>query len=104
VLPGTYYSPFVTAGTAYGAGYTTNFATSSTTPYVDAAGTTLITTPITAACSSCHDSQSALAHMKGNGGAFYEARTTALAKVEQCMICHGSGKTADIKTVHMTFK
>ena len=28
---------------------------------------------------------------------------TALAKVEQCLICHGTGKTADIKAVHMNF-
>ena len=48
--------------------------------------------------------------MKVNGGRFYEARTTqfqagldlpsAGAKTEQCLICHGSGKLADIKAVH----
>jgi hypothetical protein len=42
--------------------------------------------------------------MQGNGGAVYEQRSTALAKVEQCLICHGTGKTADIKAVHMNFE
>ncbi|WP_243287146.1 OmcA/MtrC family decaheme c-type cytochrome [Geothrix terrae] len=104
VLPGTYYSPFVTAGTAYGSGFATNFATGSATPYTDAAPTTLVSSPITAACSSCHDSTAEIAHFRGNGGAFYEPRATALLKVEQCMVCHGPGRTADIKAVHMTFK
>jgi OmcA/MtrC family decaheme c-type cytochrome len=88
-------------GTAYGAGFGYNAGTQVITPAV---GTTLVASPITSACSACHDSKVAIAHMTGNGGAFYEARTTALAKVEQCMICHGNGKTADIRAVHMTWK
>jgi hypothetical protein len=35
-----------------------------------------------------------------NGGAFYEARSTALPKVEQCFVCHASGRVAGITEVH----
>ncbi len=103
-MPATYYSPFVTANTAYGSAYTTNFAVTNTgAAYTDAASTTLVNSPITSACSGCHDSKIAIAHMQGNGGAFYEPRSSALSKVEQCMVCHGTGKTADIKAMHMNF-
>ncbi|WP_243322852.1 OmcA/MtrC family decaheme c-type cytochrome [Geothrix sp. SG200] len=105
VLPGTYYSPFVTAATTYGSGYAFNVNAGNTgANYTNAASTTLVSSPITAACSSCHDSAAEIAHFRGNGGAFYEPRATALLKVEQCMVCHGPGRTADIKAVHMTFK
>ena len=97
---GNYYSPFVSWG-SYGTYFSFNAATGVTTP---AASTTLINSPITSACSACHDSAAAIAHFKGNGGAFYEPRATGLLKVEQCMVCHGSGRTADIKAVHMNFK
>lgn len=86
--------------TGYGSGYGYNLTTATAT---QAAGTTLVNSPITSACSSCHDSKIAIAHMQGNGGAFYEPRSSALAKVEQCLICHGAGKTADIKAMHMNF-
>ena len=39
-------------------------------------------------------------HMTVNGGSFYEARSTATPKVEQCFICHASGRTAGITEVH----
>ncbi len=103
-IPGTYWSPFVTAGAAYGNGYTTNFATTSTTPYVDAAATTLVSSPIASACASCHDTPTAIAHIKGNAGHFYDSRTVAgsmVANPEACLVCHGTGKVADIKSVHM---
>jgi OmcA/MtrC family decaheme c-type cytochrome len=92
-------------GGNYGAGFTTNFATSNlAAPYVDAAATTLVSSPIVAACSNCHDTSAAISHFKQNGGAFYEPRATALAKVESCLVCHGSGAIADIKAIHMSFK
>jgi len=61
-----------------------------------------VVTPATAACSSCHDSQVATAHMESNGGSF---STTQQAidegdVVEQCELCHGSGKTSDVSNVH----
>lgn len=92
-------SPYVTADnvTDYGSGFSFNPATGAT---VQAAGTTLVNSPITTACFACHDSTQAMAHMRTNGGSIYATRTTALATVEQCMICHASGKVADIKTMH----
>ncbi|HEY3270195.1 MAG TPA: OmcA/MtrC family decaheme c-type cytochrome [Geothrix sp.] len=97
-------SPYVVADNVqnYGTGPSYSAATGVLTQ--DVAGTNLVSSPITAACASCHDSKIAIAHFKGNGGSFYDTRATALLKVEQCLICHGSGKTADIKAVHMTFK
>jgi OmcA/MtrC family decaheme c-type cytochrome len=100
----TYYtvSPYVVADNVrdYGVGFSYNAATNVTT---QAAGTTLVLSPITGACSSCHDSTIAINHMKANGGQFYAARSTVLslgASQEQCMICHGPGRIAAIGVVH----
>ena len=99
----SYYtvSPYVTADgvTSYGSGFSFNAGTGVTT---EAAGTTLVLSPITGACSSCHDSTIALSHMKANGGVFYGARSTVLANpgAEQCLICHGPGRSAAIGEVH----
>ncbi len=98
----TYYtvSPYVVADglTDYGAGFAYNAATNVTTP---AAGTTLVVSPITGACSACHDSTAAIDHMKANGGKFYVSRATAVgAAPEQCLLCHGPGKVAAIGLVH----
>jgi OmcA/MtrC family decaheme c-type cytochrome len=98
----TVVSPFVTPGVNYGAAFKyTASATGGT--IAPAANTTLVNSPIASACFGCHDSATDIAHFQGNGGAIYEARTTALAKVEQCLICHGTGKIADIKAMHMNF-
>ena len=61
-----------------------------------------VTTPATAACASCHDDKVAKAHMTSNGGSF---DTTQQAiddgeVVEQCTICHGSGKDYDVANYH----
>ena len=69
----------------------------------DATETTAIVTPITAACSACHDSSPEIDHMQAMGGRFYDTRKNALAAgagKEQCMICHGPGTIAAIATVH----
>ena len=77
--------------------------------------TTLVTSPITAACSACHDSTAAKAHFRGNGGSLAVPRstvTTAVAGVttvpiaqnEQCLLCHGDGKVADIRAMHMNWQ
>ena len=68
-----------------------------TTP---AAATTLVTSPTAAVCSACHDSDEDIAHMRANGGSFYQQRSTALATTETCLVCHGTGRTADIAVVH----
>lgn len=103
----TALSPYVTAGTVYGAGFSLNTATGVST---EAAGTTLVTSPIATACFACHDTRLDKAHMESNGGSIYVKRsdagfpitpTTTPAKAEQCLLCHGTGKVADIKAVHI---
>jgi cytochrome c551/c552 len=39
-------------------------------------------------------------HISQNGGALYEARSTALVKSESCLFCHGQGRVLDVATVH----
>jgi OmcA/MtrC family decaheme c-type cytochrome len=90
-------SPYVVAG-SYGAGFSFNATTGITTP---ADGTTLVTSPTVTACVGCHDSSLAISHMQVNGGSFYAARSTnPQATVEQCFICHATGRTAGIKEMH----
>ncbi len=100
----TYYtvSPYVVADnlTDYGVGFSYNAATNAT---VQAAGTTLVLSPIVGACSACHDSTADVSHYTGNGGLFYATRAQALSPMapqEQCLICHGPGRVAAIGTVH----
>jgi OmcA/MtrC family decaheme c-type cytochrome len=95
-VPGTYYSPFVTPGAAYGAGFGFSTTTGAITP---AADTTLVISPVTASCYSCHDTALAKAHMVQFGGSIYEARSSALAKKEQCLLCHGTAQNVSNVTV-----
>ena len=72
----------------------------------DAQGTTLVKSPIVAACSACHDSPGAIDHMQTNGGLFYEARAKLPGVAngnpqEQCLTCHGPNRLASIALVHM---
>jgi hypothetical protein len=67
------------------------------------ASTTLVVSPIAAACSACHDNDQAIAHMKNIGGAtFYAARgaSATLTSNESCLSCHGHGAAEDIAVVH----
>lgn len=92
-------SNYVTYGGAgYGAGFSYKASTGVITP---ASATTLVTSPITAACVACHDSPAMRAHMVANGGSFYVARSAATA-VEQCLLCHGPqpGAIAPIAPAH----
>ena len=61
-----------------------------------------VITPATAVCSSCHDDQVAAAHMKTNGGNFATSQASIDNGdvVEQCSLCHASGKTNDVSVVH----
>lgn len=95
-------SPYVVADNVldYGAGFSFNGATAATT---EAASTTLILSPLVAACASCHDRTAAVEHMKANGGRFYAPRSAALspgATPEQCLVCHGPGRVAAIGVSH----
>jgi OmcA/MtrC family decaheme c-type cytochrome len=86
----------------------------------------LVSTPITAACFACHDSQLAIVHFKSNGGILLKSvseitgatpgtcnytvtpstcttidRSGLDAKnTETCLLCHASGKIADTRVVH----
>ncbi|MEO8845228.1 MAG: hypothetical protein ABI591_25540 [Kofleriaceae bacterium] len=61
----------------------------------------LVISPLTAACSACHDAPAAIAHMTANGGQFYVARSIVrAAPPEQCMTYHGPGRVAAIGAVH----
>lgn len=85
-------SPYVSA-TNYGPGF--NFLQGANTTF-PAATTTLVNSPISSACYSCHDTGAAKAHMVQNGGAIYEARSTALLKSEACLVCHGAISSTNI--------
>jgi OmcA/MtrC family decaheme c-type cytochrome len=91
-------SPFVTAGQNYGAGPSYSAATGVLSP---GDTTALVTSPTVAVCSACHDSADAISHFKLNGAAFYQARATAITGTnETCLVCHGTGRIADIAVMH----
>ena len=98
-------SPYVVTDnvTDYGAGFAYNTTDGGTT---QAAPTTLVKTPITAACSACHDADATIGHMESMGGAFYRPRSSltrypnVTASWEQCLICHGPGTIAPITLMH----
>jgi OmcA/MtrC family decaheme c-type cytochrome len=90
-------SPYVAIGVNYGTGFSYNVATGVAT---DAAPTTLVNSPIATACFACHDTDIARAHITVNGGSIYTARSGALGVLEQCMVCHGPDRIADIRVVH----
>jgi OmcA/MtrC family decaheme c-type cytochrome len=109
-------SPYIGDLTNYGNGFSFNAGLNPTNPSCDAGGNliaavpaggtlpasslSLVTSPITSACFSCHDSSLAQSHMTTNGGSIYTPRAAALANPEQCVLCHGDGKLASIKIVH----
>lgn len=107
VAAGANTAPYIVQvpGTAANGGiYGSGFSYSTTTGAVvttEAAATTLVSSPTAAACFSCHDTSLARAHMESNGGSVYAVRSTALANTEQCLLCHGTGKVADIKAMHI---
>lgn len=96
---GSVHAPYVNEAQAYGVGFSYNALTGAT---VTADPTTLVVSPIVAACSACHDSAIAVDHMQTNGGSFYESRAVAFAKPQQeeCLLCHGPGRLAAIAERH----
>ena len=117
----------ITIGTADDISSTTSngviTTTTATTPTLTPTASTLVTSPLTAACSGCHDSQEDINHMtQTGGGVWLQPRSTAaptvatpvtvngvttsnpLVSKEQCMVCHGPGALADIRVVHMNFQ
>jgi len=66
----------------------------------------LVTTPITAACSSCHDDGESASHMTSNGGRFNTTQSAidSGAVFEDCNSCHREGSgVADAWEVHQRF-
>lgn len=60
--------------------------------------------PNSAVCSTCHVSDLAMQHMVQNGGDFNatKAADSSLISsgVETCQLCHGPGRSSDVKEVH----
>jgi OmcA/MtrC family decaheme c-type cytochrome len=63
-----------------------------------------VISPNTSVCSTCHVSSLAAEHMKQNGGDFAatKAADSSLISsgVETCALCHGPGRSADVKVMH----
>jgi OmcA/MtrC family decaheme c-type cytochrome len=134
----SYYAPWVfpTFPPATGPGTAVSLGTGMVSSVPGAGGvvaftqpsaTSLVTSPITAACSGCHDTPDAVYHMENIGnGFFYRTRayvatkqatrppaepatvtvngvvTTPLTNtVENCMNCHSSQGPESIREVHM---
>jgi OmcA/MtrC family decaheme c-type cytochrome len=107
-------SPYITPLVNYGFGFTFNAGLTTSNSCkpdgtvvsnpaggtVNADPTTLVNSPIGTACFACHDATVDRAHIELNGGAIYEPRSMALNTIETCLICHGTGRIADIKVVH----
>lgn len=64
----------------------------------------VVVSPNTAACYGCHVDTVAVEHMKQNGGDFSATKaadsTLISAETETCVLCHGPGRSADVKQVH----
>ena len=63
----------------------------------------IVISPVTAVCSSCHDNSEAKIHMESNGGSFSTTQNQIDngITIEQCTICHGSGKSYAVEKVHV---
>ncbi len=57
-----------------------------------------VMSPMAAACAFCHDDFLAQKHMEQNGA--FAGRRDAQSGVETCLICHGPGRSSDVKVKH----
>lgn len=97
----TLFSPDVDKTKTYGASYSTSTGVAGANVGGEGVEANLVNSPIANACFACHDSSDAKTHMnQDGGGSIYQTRTVALAKTENCLFCHGSGKLVDIKVMH----
>jgi OmcA/MtrC family decaheme c-type cytochrome len=63
-----------------------------------------VVSPNASVCSACHIDVLDIEHMKQNGGNFNATKAADGAmissEIETCAVCHGPGRTADVKVVH----
>lgn len=88
--PGTYLPEHVPAGALW--------TTVAAAPTADVASfdptASMRMAPVSAACYSCHDTDSAWSHMQAN------VANTRTGPAETCVTCHGAGRSADVQAVH----
>jgi OmcA/MtrC family decaheme c-type cytochrome len=64
----------------------------------------VVVSPNAAVCSACHIESLDVLHMEQNGGDFNARKaadsTLISSKIESCVVCHGPGRTTDVKVVH----
>ncbi|MDJ0698578.1 MAG: OmcA/MtrC family decaheme c-type cytochrome [Woeseiaceae bacterium] len=64
----------------------------------------VVVSPNTSVCSACHVSSLAAEHMRQNGGDFNATKSAdselISSGVETCELCHGPGRSADVKEMH----
>jgi len=61
----------------------------------------LVISPTAAVCSACHDGPLAQSHMVSIGGAQFGVDQSLVTPYsETCSVCHGPGRSADVKLVH----
>jgi OmcA/MtrC family decaheme c-type cytochrome len=64
----------------------------------------VVTSPNSSVCATCHNNSTARTHMTQNGGDFNATKTETGALVsnatETCSLCHGPGRSADVKVMH----
>jgi len=63
-----------------------------------------VVSPNASVCSACHIDTLDIEHMQQNGGDFNASKavdgTLISAEIETCEVCHGPGRTADVKVMH----
>jgi hypothetical protein len=63
--------------------------------------TDLVSTPVSSTCYGCHNDPTAVIHYVQNGGVISQPRSTIGAdSMETCVLCHGTGRMADVGMVH----
>jgi OmcA/MtrC family decaheme c-type cytochrome len=63
-----------------------------------------VVSPNASICSACHIETLAIEHMQQNGGDFNATKaadgTMISSQIETCEVCHGPGRTADVRVKH----
>jgi OmcA/MtrC family decaheme c-type cytochrome len=93
-LAGTYYP--VDAAEVFGTTFDANDPATLTDD--------VVVSPNAAVCSACHIEPLDILHMELNGGDFNATKaadsTLISSEIESCVICHGPGRSTDVKVVH----